>query len=355
MYKSEVSCEKLDKNNILYRSSLRGLKKCTSCGFINGQRALICRNVNCDLRIRRLASIQPFDPIQLITYSETKVFSLRTKEKLLNPRNFVSITESTKGTTATIVSRKAVCYVDTCKYDDYDSTHICCKHIKACAMLTKPQLAEVYPIDKGILWNLNIPDKQKFLLWDLYQMEEKRIHPIQKLNSSTFVVKCLSSKMFPAGRLHVTVFGNTVANKNGCFSCSCKKLKIVLEPDNSVTMKKEVCDHLLLLLAAILNKPEGKSLYGSFLDSLQYLWMPTSLNPPVMDCCNTRESQLMDFDLNLDKCKTNVKVISDNTDDIFNFSEELFAENVSVETSLTALFRLEYYILFPEIATYLKS
>ncbi|XP_065366773.1 uncharacterized protein C2orf42 homolog [Calliphora vicina] len=324
MLKSEVMCEKLTKNNILCRATLRGLKKCTSCGYINGQRALICRNVNCDLRKKRLAAIKPFDPIQLITYGRTKLYSLRSKEKLLQPRNFVSITdcvgpmESQPG---------AVCYVDNCKYDAFEPTHLVCRHIKACKVLRDVALAEVYPIDKSILWNLNIPVEQKQHLWDLYQLEEKMIHPIQKLNSSIFVVKCVESKMFPAGRLHVTVFSNMVPNKSGNFSCSCKKLKLILEPDNSVTMKQEICDHLLLLLAAILNKPEGKTLYGRFLDLLQYLWMPTSLNTPIVDCGTARPSQFMDYDLGLVKCKESIKVENDNSDDIFNFTEELFAEN----------------------------
>ncbi|XP_023293137.2 uncharacterized protein C2orf42 homolog [Lucilia cuprina] len=325
MLKSESKCETLTKNNILCRASLRGLKKCTSCGFINGQRALICRNVNCDLRIKRLAAIKPFDPIQLITYGRTKLYSLRSKEKLLNPRNFVSITETVESVES---PPSAVCYVDNCKYDAFEPTHLVCRHIKACKVLTDVAVAEVYPIDKSILWNLNIPLEQKQHLWDLYQLEEKLIHPIQKLNSSIFVVKCVESKMFPAGRLHVTVFSNMVPNKSGNFSCSCKKLKLILEPDNSVTMKQEICDHLLLLLAAILNKPEGKTLYGKFLDLLQYLWMPTNLNATIVDCNGAnRQSQFMDYDLGLDKCKESTKVENDSSDDLFNFTEELFAEN----------------------------
>lgn len=333
MLKSEQKCEQLTKNNLIYRASLRGLKKCTSCGYINGQRALICRNVNCDLRMKRLAAIKPFDPIQLITYGQTKLYSLRSKEKLLQPRNFVSITESIEGTIDSPPS--AVCYVDNCKYDAFEPTHLVCRHIKACKVLTDVAVAEVYPIDKSILWNLNIPVEQKQHLWDLYQLEEKLIHPVQKLNATMFVVKCVESKMFPAGRLHVTVFSNAIPNKSGNFSCSCKKLKIILEPDNSVTMKQEICDHLLLLLAAILNKPEGKTLYGRFLELLQYLWMPTCLNTPLVNCDTTitsNENSFMDYDISsLDKSKNSVKVenVSDNSNDIFNFTEELFAENVS--------------------------
>lgn len=325
MLKSEAKCDNLTKNNILCRASLRGLKKCTSCGYVNGQRALICRNVNCDLRIRRLAAIKPFDPIQLVTYGHTKLYSLRSKEKLLQPRNFVSVTDNF---TAIDAHPAAVCYVDNCKYDALDPAHLVCRHIKACKVLTSVAQAEIYPIDKSVLWNLNINDKQKQYLWQLYQMENHVIHPIQKLNSTIFVVKCEESKMFPAGRLHVSVFSDIVPNKGGEFSCSCKKLKIILEADDSVTMKQEVCDHLLLLLAAILNKPEGKSLYGRFLNCLHYLWMPTSLNTPIVEC-EPRAIQFLDYD----KTTTNIKIEnnldSHNTDDIFNFTEELFAENVS--------------------------
>ncbi|XP_061388813.1 uncharacterized protein LOC133323927 [Musca vetustissima] len=295
MIANELECDKLNKFNILHRSSLRGLKKCGSCGSISGQRAVICRNTECDLRKRMLASIKPFDPIQLVTHNDIRLFSVRTKEKIINVRNFVAISQSP---TTGIFSRKATCYVDSCKNEI--STDFHCKHIKAIYSADSDfQLAEVYQMDKNVLWNLNINEEQKVSLWDAYCRgeNEENIPPIQRLNGQTFAVTALNSSNFLAGRLHVTVCSNAVTNKKGFYLCACKKLKIVVEPDNSVTMKKEICDHLLLLLAAILNRPD-KSTYSAFLDSLQHLWMPTTLNPPV----DSSSSHLTDFDMPMIDC-----------------------------------------------------
>lgn len=313
------------KNNLLHRASLRGLKKCTSCGYITGQRALICRNLNCDLRIKRLAAIKPFDPIQLVTNGHIKLFSLRSKEKLLQPRNFVSITESEDS----IISRPcAVCYVDNCKYDSTEPPHLVCRHIKACKVLTNVAVAEIYPIDTSILWNLNLSAEQKQRLWTLYHRGEMLIQPVQKLNSSIFVVKCEESDIFPVGRLHITISTNKVSSKNGIFFCACKKLKLMLEPDNSVIMKQEICDHVLLLLVAILSKSESKKLYGKFLDLLQHLWMPTTLNKSAS--CVLRPAEILYNDLQSKKYfKANIKEDCD-SNDIFNFDDDLFAEHVSI-------------------------
>ncbi|XP_058981427.1 uncharacterized protein LOC131803767 [Musca domestica] len=327
MISNELECDKLNKfNNILHRSSLRGLKKCGSCGSISGQRALICRNTECDLRKCMLASIKPFDPIQLVTHNDVRLFSVRTKEKIVNVRNFVAISQSPS---TGIFSRKATCYVDGCKNEAPTDFH--CQHIKAIYSVdTDFQLAEVYQLDKNVLWNLNVSEEQKTKLWDSYCRgeNEENIPPIQRLNGQTFAVTSLNSNNFLAGRLHVTVCSDAVTNKKGFYLCACKKLKIVVEPDNSVTMKKEICDHLLLLLAAILNRPD-KSMYSAFLDALQHLWMPTTLNPPV----DSSSSPLTDFDMPMIDCddKNEVNPIgksnNSNTEDFFNFNEDLFAEN----------------------------
>ncbi|XP_073818861.1 uncharacterized protein [Musca autumnalis] len=328
MITNELDCDKLNKINILHRSSLRGLKKCGSCGFISGQRAFICRNTECDLRKRMLASIKPFDPIQLVTNTDIRLFSVRSKEKIINVRNFVSISQSPA---TGIFSRKATCYVDSCQNEVSSDFH--CKHIKAIYSSDSDfQLAEVYQLDKNVLWNLNIAEDQKQNLWDLYCRGDnnEKIPPIQRLNDQTFAVTSLNSNNFLAGRLHVTVCSNAMTNKKGFYLCACKKIKIVVEADNSVTMKKEICDHLLLLLAAILTQPD-KSMYSAFLDSLQHLWMPNTLNPPV------DSSHLMDFDMPMIDCEdknevspigvTNNNSSNNNTEDFFSFNEDLFAEN----------------------------
>lgn len=338
MQAAEVKCNKLNKINILHRASLRGLKKCQSCGAISGQRSIICRNDNCDLRKRMLAAIKPFDPIQLITRNDIRLFSLKTRDKNTNVRNFVRITADTTKVTdvpfatqsnGRVGSSTAECYVDSCKYDPSSMAATGCRHVKACTVPNDVPQAEVYPLDVNVLWNLNITETQKQQLWELYENDQQNVQPVQRLDASTFVVACDKTKNFTSGRLHVTVFANSIANKNGFYSCACKKLKIVVEADNSVIMKKEICDHIILVLAAILSKTEGKTLYGDFLESLQHLWMPNSLNLPVDSTSDT-----MEFDMPLIKCEeflpeTEVTKTK-NSQDVFSFSEEIFTENVSM-------------------------
>lgn len=322
-------CDKLNKINILHRSSLRGLKKCGVCGQINGQRAVICRNNNCELRKRMLADIKPFDPIQLVTQNDIRLFSLRrTKDKHpTHVRSFVEIRQSCK----------AVCYVDTCKYDTntVSPTGFNCRHVKAIYSVDSDfQQAEVYPVDKTILWNLNITEEQKTKLWDLYRREESDgIPSVQRLNSSTFVVACDNLKNFSAGRLHVMVCTNSVSNKKGFYLCACKRLKIVVEPDNSVIMKKEICDHLLLLLAAILSASDSRSAYSAFLDTLQHLWMTSTVSAPTPPV-DSSTSHFLDFDMSLidseDRREVAPPIGAHNSQDLFNFSDELFADNVSI-------------------------
>uniref|UniRef100_A0A1A9WYQ9 Zf-tcix domain-containing protein n=1 Tax=Glossina brevipalpis TaxID=37001 RepID=A0A1A9WYQ9_9MUSC len=328
--------DKLCKENILRRPSLRGLKKCISCGFLNGQRSLVCRNVNCELRQKALDSIRPFDPIQLITYNDVQLYSLRSKEKLISLRNFVAIGKQSLdldlSDNAAAAAAYAACYVEKCQYDTNNSSQqLRCKHIKACSSLNgNLNKAEAYHIDKSVLWNLNINEEKKRLLWQLYQSEEKSIPAVQRINSNMFAVKCITSDVFPAGRLHTTLYGNNAIKKKGTFACACKKLKIIVEAD-TVAMKNEICDHLLLILASILTHKNHKTLFTRFLDALQTLWMPTYIplitNVPINSIVN--EDFGTDNNLHQATIGSSKNVISDchETVDIFNFTEEMLNES----------------------------
>ncbi|KAH8310847.1 hypothetical protein KR044_003217, partial [Drosophila immigrans] len=257
---------------------MRGIRKCSSCGAINGNRALLCRNPVCPQNKNVL------DGVQLICRrSGCAIYSLRTKERQQDaqPRNFVCIEDVTLSLqpNAAVVSSKAVCHVDTCKSDDNN-----CKHIKACRecsdMMPK---ATVYSVSREVLWNLNISLEQKQQLWQQYKSaeEQEQLPAVQRLNATTFVVKCERSNTFPAAHLHVTALANGLSTKKGTYACACRKLKIIVEPDNSLVMQDEICDHLLLVLAGILSSPQGKTVYGNFTKSLQSFWMPAKLETPL--------------------------------------------------------------------------
>ncbi|XP_075150650.1 uncharacterized protein LOC142224748 [Haematobia irritans] len=323
---TEPECEKLNKIEILHRS-VRSPNKCPSCG-VNG-RTLVCRNLDCGLRKRMLAAIKPYDPIQLITYTDDiRLFSLRIKEKFSHVRNFVGITSESSSLEA--VSQKAVCYVDECQCDGNGTTpSFNCKHVKAIYSIDNVSQAEVYEIERGVLWNMKIAEEQKQKLWDLYCLHKNdQIAPIQRLNSSMFVVGCEKKlKNFPCGRLHVTVCSNSLTNKKGFYLCACKKLKIVVEPDNTVIMKKEICDHLLLLLAAILSRPDANTMYGAFLEAMQHLWVSTSPKQTV-----DSSSSLMDYEVSSppivreDRLKANT-ITNSNPVDLFSYNDDLFSDN----------------------------
>ncbi|XP_011197631.2 uncharacterized protein LOC105222127 [Bactrocera dorsalis] len=273
------------------RGSLRGVRRCAGCGQLNGVRSSICRNQFCKLRKEALRTHIPLDPVQLECLNKQKsLYSLRKKEQNAQPRNFVLLTATSKSN-----ATKYECY--TCS-PGVPTTSDLCKHILACT--TKPdslQKAEVFSISRDVLWNLNgLDNEHKERLWNTYQQEENNVPAVQRISNSLFVVKCDVSKVFPAGRLHVTAISNGCSTKKGIYSCSCKKLKIIVEPDNSVVMQEEVCDHILLVLVAVLSNRKGKALFGNFASALKSYWMPTYIETPIVD--STQEDAL--FGLSID-------------------------------------------------------
>ncbi|XP_017083104.2 uncharacterized protein LOC108115972 [Drosophila eugracilis] len=318
---------------------MRGVRKCVHCGAINGNRAQMCRNSECPQRRNVL------DAVQLVSLRPgSTVYSLRTKEKEQQPRNFVVIQDVTLSLQpdAAVVSSKAQCYVESCKKSGEESVD--CVHVKACresgAELPK---AQVYRVSREVLWNLNINQEQKQHLWHLYKFaeEEEHLPGVQRLNHSTFAVKCERSESFPAARLHVTVLANGLNKKKGIYACACRKLKIIVEPDNSLVMQDEICDHLLLVLAGILSSPQGKRVYGHFTSGLQSFWMPSQLETPLGEVATEdlrlSLSMVDDFDPQVDILVFGDQLdlpLPDLTDGVFNL-DNMQAATSSHNTSNT--------------------
>ncbi|XP_017038959.1 uncharacterized protein LOC108086533 [Drosophila ficusphila] len=319
---------------------MRGVRKCVHCGAVNGNRAQVCRNVDCPQRRNVL------DAVQLVSLrAGSTVYSLRIKEKEQQPRNFVVVRDVTLSLQpdAAVVSSNAECYVESCKKAEGESLD--CIHVKACRELgTEFPKAQVYLVSREVLWNLNINQEQKQHLWHLYKFaeEEEHLPAVQKLNHSTFAVKCERSESFPAARLHVTVFANGLSKKKGSYACACRKLKIIVEPDNSLVMQDEICDHLLLVLAAILSSPQGKRVYGQFTSRLQSFWMPSQLETPLGEIA-TEDLELSlsmvdDFDPQVDILVFGDQLdlpLPDITDGVFNL-DNMQAATSSHNTSNTS-------------------
>ncbi|XP_001357744.3 uncharacterized protein C2orf42 homolog [Drosophila pseudoobscura] len=261
--------------------TLRGVRQCTSCGAINGNRAQLCSNAACPQNKNVL------DAVSLISLrAGSTVCSLREQSAVAKvretPRNFVVIQDVTLSLqpNAAVVSSKAICHVEACR----SAGDIDCQHVKACRELGSAMpRAQVYKVSREVLWNLNIGQEQKQQLWQQYKWAEdqEQLPAVQRLNATTFAVKCERSDLFPTARLHVTALANGVSPKKGTYACACRKLKIIVEPDNSLVMQDEICDHLLLVLAGILSSPQGKRVYGNFTSSLKTFWMPSRLETPL--------------------------------------------------------------------------
>ncbi|XP_011193281.3 uncharacterized protein LOC105219053 [Zeugodacus cucurbitae] len=301
------------------RGSLRGLKRCSGCGQLNGVRSSVCRNEFCKLRKDALRTHIPLDPVQLECLDKQKsLYSLRKKEQNAQPRNFVLITARSKSDTSIFE-----CY--NCS-PGVPSTADLCKHILACTTNSDSlQKAEVFTISRDVLWNLNgLDNEHKERLWNIYQIEESNVPAVQRISNSLFVVKCDLSKVFPAGRLHVTAVSNGSSTKKGIYSCSCKKLKIIVEPDNSVVMQEEVCDHILLVLAAVLSNRKGKTIFGNFASALKSYWMPTYIETPIVD--STQEDALFGLSIDIGGNFDLSGGTSQANDDIFIYNNDFMSD-----------------------------
>lgn len=102
----------LDANKIRHRVSLRGLVKCKACNHFNGIRALACKNKSCKLsKIDVKRKEKPkIHVVQLITKDDSKLYSVPIRDRDIENRNFVSITDKVISSDAngTIISRNAI-------------------------------------------------------------------------------------------------------------------------------------------------------------------------------------------------------------------------------------------------------
>lgn len=247
----------MNPSTVIHRSSLRGLRKCVACGKYNGTRALSCRNQQCQLsKVKSTSSSKKPSgnytttallAVSLQTNGESCLYSVPNREKNPIRRSFVQITDRTISSDedGCIISRNAICFVDTCKYDSHD-LNISCKHIKWA--LDGNSRATVRAISLDV-WNcMKYPadDMVRTRLWEAYLSANEETPMVQQINEHTFAVGCDVSAAFPAGRLHVGINRKTnkkFKNKTG-FDCSCKEDRI--EKTNPDT-----CDHICFVIAAI--------------------------------------------------------------------------------------------------------
>lgn len=247
------------------RKTFRGVRKCKSCGILRGNRSKSCKNLQCnenEANSNRNYSRSKLDSVKLISYIDSMIFSVQTKEKE-SKRDFVKITEITLSDESNpVVSQNAICFLDNCNQAPREEAGNC-KHIQS-ANECKKTSSEI-SITKKCLFDLKIPQEKKDRLWKFYNEQKSSIPPIQKINNFVISVACPENSLqFPAKRLHVRLKEN--------FSCACKRLKIVMSADESFIFKDEVCEHVLLVLAGILSSEVLRKEFKGFLSAVDHLW-----------------------------------------------------------------------------------
>lgn len=245
------------------RKTFRGVRKCKSCGILRANRSKTCKNIKCNENEASILPRNKLDSVKLISFMDSMLYSVQSKEKE-SKRDFVQITEITliSDESNSIVSQNAICFLESCKHIPKEET-VSCKHVQS-ANECKKTAVEI-ALNKKALFDLNIPQEKKVRLWRFYNEQKSLIPPVQKVNSSVFTVACPEVTLqFPAKRLHVKLKEN--------FSCSCKRLKIVMTADESFVFKDELCEHVLLALAGVLSSDLLRKDFKGFLNDVESVW-----------------------------------------------------------------------------------
>lgn len=190
-------------------------------------RALSCKNKQCPLSIVIITKKEQnqlkkrnLDAYQLITYNESRIYSVQERgggggdddrNSNIEKRNFVQITDKTLSSdeTSCIVSRNAICYIATCKFDSYN-LNINCKHIQNALECEKKAIPLNINYNHLYLLNLNTL-KRKYLI-NIYNDNINRLPIVQRINKNIFIVTCDISKHFPAGLLHIFINNDIIHN-----------------------------------------------------------------------------------------------------------------------------------------------
>lgn len=65
------------------------------------------------------------------------------------------------------------------------------------------------------------------------------------------------------------------------YSCACKKIKILMSPNNSIVLENDRCDHLNLIVAALISNTDLKT---EFHELIQLVHCSIDLPEPLDDC-----------------------------------------------------------------------
>lgn len=257
------------------RGTLRGLKMCQKCGHRSGMKAKHCKNTQCKKEfvfknIKRSEVIEKTRAIQLITKDDSRIYSIRVKDNKPSVRNFVKISDKiiSSDEHSCIISCNAICYIDTCKYDSKE-VNLSCKHVQHTAECTLT--AVELKVNSDIFHRLIMSEDDSIKMWSMYN--ESIVPSVQRIDQNQFVVCSGICKQFPAGLLHINYMTKLIPNIKLRFECDCKKKVISISPCNTIIIENDICNHLLLLSAALLSDVKLKEEFKEFTDyiSSKYL------------------------------------------------------------------------------------
>lgn len=175
--------------------------------------------------------------------------------------------------------------------------NISCKHVKS-SLESCTTKAKIQNVDEDILKRLDITDERRKILLTMHKESKSAMPLVQRINQRVFVVCCDVSLNFPIGLLHVIciaeenfircVFSfncNPIETNIMClfffcsFCCACQKTTILSISNKSTLQGTDICDHILLIFAAILS---DQNLQNEF----EYLAaiIKLSLNNTIDEC-----------------------------------------------------------------------
>ncbi|CAG7829426.1 unnamed protein product [Allacma fusca] len=276
----------------LGRPTLRGIRKCPKCGTINGTRGNSCKNKSCDVVFRdngmKKKAFTDACKLILPDFACDQMYSVRLRDRGPDYRNFVQIPliEDHQTPVVTISECRAdislissqKCFVESC---NSRGRQFPCSHLIAaqkCFADSQP-----LPIKHSVLPSLNIPEESKEVI-NLCLVDNSDTL-VQRVSSTSFVVRCDVSQRHPLGLLHIMFFKpNKYESLDKRFLCACRPYKQNREDplsnnaNNGFEPSNKYCMHYYACICAFASSDALSSEFEFVLSQVATEFTPTLLS-----------------------------------------------------------------------------
>ncbi|XP_071827645.1 uncharacterized protein C2orf42-like [Apostichopus japonicus] len=251
----------------LGKATMRGVRKCPSCGTLNGIRSLGCKNKSCNMVFRGHGRKpgHSADAVEIITGSTAQVFSVRLRDRGPDYRGFVEfpmhnalLNADLRGSQSmqvepNLIVQVAQCHVEACQKhvelpvtDDNACPHI--QHALKCENKASP-----LTLKNSVLNSLPISNEMKQAIWML--ATETTGPLVQRVSKNVMVVKCKGQSKHKLGFLHLT-FPEGRKRKDGVtqgkFQCACRTFRSTGKLGIAEDQKKR-CVHYYACICAFVS------------------------------------------------------------------------------------------------------